>query len=77
MGCGAPRTLKIAAKWSISLHRVAGPYLKRLIFLPSASAGSGRVGSGLNKVCMIRGGRGRSGRKGPVCVHLGLNTKAI
>ena len=25
MGCDAPRTLKIAAKWSISSHRVAGP----------------------------------------------------
>ena len=26
MGCDAPRTLKIAAKWSISSHRVAGPH---------------------------------------------------
>ena len=26
MGCDAPRTLKIAAKWSISSHHVAGPY---------------------------------------------------
>ena len=25
MGCDAPRTLKIAAKWSISSHHVAGP----------------------------------------------------
>ena len=26
MGCDASRTFKIAAKWSISSHGVAGPY---------------------------------------------------
>ena len=30
MGCDAPRTLQIAAKWSISSHRVAGPYTAKL-----------------------------------------------